>query len=145
MKCNVNALRTFLRIYSVLSIVLFCGLLSGFLLRWPELRQDGGSFHWLIWDDITGHVGPMLFVIYIVWAVFLFLAAGDPRRYASFLDFTIAANLAHAVIMIRYAIGEHQYHSKFLTDIPWILLLSGALLFWRPSYVTPASKADSVI
>ena len=47
--------------------------------------------------------------------------------------------------MIPYAIGEHQYHSKFLTDIPWILLLSGALLFWRPSYVTLASKADSVI
>ncbi len=41
MKCDVNALRTFLRIYSVLSIVLFCGLLSGFLLRCPELRQDG--------------------------------------------------------------------------------------------------------
>jgi hypothetical protein len=27
---------------------------------------------------------------------------------------------------------EQHYHSKFLTDIPWVLLLSAAIYFLRP-------------
>jgi hypothetical protein len=41
----------------------------------------------------------MLSAIYVVWAVCLWITARDPVRHALFLDFTIAANLAHAVVM----------------------------------------------
>jgi len=55
-----------------------------------------------------------------------------PFKYRSFLDFTVWANLAHGALMIPRALGDPQYHSKFLTDIPWILGLSFAILILMP-------------
>jgi hypothetical protein len=45
-----------------------------------------------------------------------------PAAYLLFLDFTMWANLAHGLLMVPQALGSREYHSKFLTDIPWILL-----------------------
>ncbi|MFL5574720.1 MAG: DUF6632 domain-containing protein [Gemmatimonadaceae bacterium] len=125
-------LALFLRVYGTVSLVLFTTLLLGFVVRWAPI-DEGAPLHWVIWDRVTHHVAPMLFAVYIVWAVHLLRAARDPVAYASFLDFTMWANLAHALIMVPMALVDPMYHSKFLTDIPFILLLSGALALWRPS------------
>ena len=74
----------------------------------------------------------MLSLIYLVWAVYLWVAAAQPVAYRSFLDFTMWANLAHGLVMIPGAL-EHGYHSKLLTDIPWVLLLSAAIAVLRPA------------
>jgi hypothetical protein len=74
----------------------------------------------------------MLMVIYIVWGIFLLLAARDPQRYASFLSFTMWANLAHGLLMAVQAATEIQhYWSKFLTDIPFVLILAVGIYLWR--------------
>ena len=127
-----KALRLFLRIYGFLSLALFSALMTGFAVRAPIL-QEGGSLCWTIWDKVTDHVGPMLFAIYIVWSVFLIRAAEDPEKSASFLDFTIWANLAHTLVMVPMALSMDRYYSKFFTDIPWIMILPLALLLLRPS------------
>ena len=130
---ELNKLKLFLRIYGVLTLIIFGVLSIGFLFRLTEFNP-GGSFHWLIWDDINGHVGPMIIIIYIVWGIFLLKAAKNPVAYKSFLDFTMWANLAHGLLMIPMALeGSHMYHSKFLTDIPFILGLAAGIFAWRPA------------
>jgi hypothetical protein len=125
-------LAVFLRVYGVLSLILFSVLMLGFAIQSP-LLDIGGTLHWTIWDRVSDHVGPMLFAIYIVWSIYLIKAAADPVRYLPFLDFTMWANLAHGLIMVPQALGMHDYHSKFLTDIPWILGLAVVLFILRPS------------
>jgi hypothetical protein len=73
----------------------------------------------------------MLLIIYIVWGIFLLLAARDPQSYTSFLSFTMWANLAHGLLMAVQAATEfHHYWSKFFTDIPFVLILSLGIYLW---------------
>ena len=102
--------------------------------------RPGGSLHWAVWDDLPGHVAMMLAAIYLTWSVFLLLAARRPADYGSFLDFTMWANLVHGLVMIPGAF-EHGYHGKFLTDIPWILLLSVAIAVLRPQTDQASTEA----
>jgi hypothetical protein len=129
--------RVFLRVYGVLTLAIFVSLLVGFIAQSPLLAEHGGALNWTIWNDVRCgsehmHVPPMLMVIYIVWGVFLLRAAGDPHGYASFLNFTMWANLAHGVLMAAQAGTEiHHYWSKFLTDIPFVLILALGIYLWR--------------
>lgn len=134
-------LSRFLRFYSVASLILFPALFLGFSLHAPPL-DHGGSLNWAIWDDVRDHVGPMLFVIYIVWSVFLFRAAGNLPRYASFLDFTIWANLAHGLLMVVQTTTSHHDFPKLFTDVPWILALPIVIGSLRGSYADPRLARD---
>lgn len=140
MEDKTAALRLFLRVYGTLSLMLFSALLIGFTFRIPILDQ-GGMLHWAIWDEVSGHVGPMLFVIYLVWSIFLIKAANRPQAYASFLEFTMWANLAHALFMVPQALGSHHDQWKLLTDVPWLLLLAGGLAVLRPK-LAPSEVGD---
>jgi hypothetical protein len=148
---RTRALATFLRIYGILSLVIFVPLLLGFVVQTPLLAEHGGSLNWLIWNDVMSghdhdHVPPMLFVIYIVWAVFLLLAARKPLAYASFLSFTMWANLAHGLLMtVQAATDMDRYWSKFLTDIPFILILALGIYLWRPTSTPLPETADRKI
>jgi hypothetical protein len=126
-----NKLKLFLRIFGAATIAVMSINLSAFIFQIDAFRP-GNSMHWLLWDDITGHVGPMIFIIYIVWGIYFFKAAKDPDRYQSFLDFTMWANLAHGLIMVPMAIQNPTYHLRFLTDIPFILLIAIGIYLWRP-------------
>ncbi len=127
----------FLRVYGVLTLFIFVALFVGFLAQSPLLAEHGGALNWTIWNDVRCgdehlHVPPMLLVIYIVWGVFLLRAAGDPHSYVSFLNFTMWANLAHGLLMAAQAASEfHHYWSKFLTDIPFVLILALGIQLWR--------------
>jgi hypothetical protein len=133
------AFTVFLRIYGVLSLAIFVPLFVGFLVQTSLLTEDGGALNWVIWNDVRSgsdhaHVPPMLFAIYIVWGVFLLRAAGRPQAYASFLDFTMWANLAHGLLMAVQALTEpDRYWSKFFTDIPFVLILAIGIYLWRSS------------
>jgi hypothetical protein len=118
---RVRGLRLFLQIYGTASLILFAGLLLGFEVRTPFF-DDGASGHWLIWDHVTDHVAPMLLAVYVVWSVFLIRAARDPLANPMFLDFTVWGNLAHGIVMVPHSLMAPEYHIKFLTDIPWVII-----------------------
>jgi len=134
---GLGAFRVFLRVYGVLTLVIFVSLLVGFLAQSPLLAEHGGVLNWTIWNDVRCghshlHVPPMLMVIYIVWGVFLLRAASDPRSYGSFLSFTMWANLAHGLLMVVQAGSEiSHYWSKYLTDIPFVWILALGISLWR--------------
>lgn len=134
-----SAFQTFLRVYGVLTLAIFVSLFVGFLARSPLLAEHGGVLNWTIWNDVRCgaehlHVPPMLLLIYIVWGIFLLLAARDPHGYESFLSFTLWANLAHGLLMAVQASTEmHHYWSKFLTDIPFVWILALGIYLWRRS------------
>jgi hypothetical protein len=148
---RTRALATFLRIYGISSLVIFVPLFLGFVVQTPLLAEHGGPLNWLIWNDVQSghdhaHVAPMLFVVYIAWAVFLLLAARKPSAYASFLSFTMWANLAHGLLMVVQAATDmDRYWSKFLTDIPFILILALGIYLWRPTSAPLPGTADPKI
>jgi FtsH-binding integral membrane protein len=132
-----TAFRVFLRVYGVLTLAIFVPLFVGFVAQSPLLAEHGGALNWTIWNDVRCgsehlHVPPMLLVIYIVLGIFLLRAAGDPYGYASFLSFTMWANLVHGLLMAVQAATEmDHYWSKFLTDIPFVLVLALGIYLWR--------------
>ena len=121
---KLAALAIFLRVYGVLSLIIFGSLFVGFAVQTP-LLAEGGALNWLIWNGIRCgdqpcHVPPMLFTIYLVWGGFFFLAARKPLAYVSFLNFTMWANLFHGLLMaVQAAMHMGHYWSKWLTDIPF--------------------------
>jgi hypothetical protein len=139
------ALSWSLRAWGALAFLIFIPLLLGFAIQTP-LLEEGGALNWSIWNGVTCgnqpcHVPPMLFLIYLVWAVFALLAARKPREYLSFLNFTMWANLAHAVLMVGQALSLPElYWSKFLTDIPYIALISLAIFLFRPASTTAEAR-----
>lgn len=128
---RVRLLTVLLRVWAVASLLIFGTIFTGYATQSP-LFGLGGALHWMVWDDLPGHVALMLSLIYLVWAVHVWIAAGRPQADRSFLEFTMWANLAHGLVMIPGAL-EHGYHSKFLTDIPWVLLLSATIAALRPA------------
>src|SRR5215813_5466542 len=135
---KLTALATIPRVYGVLSLIIFCPLFIGFIVQTP-LLAEGGALNWLIWNGVQCgsqpcHVPPMLFIIYLTWAVFFFLAARKPLAYVSFLNFTMWANLFHGLLMaVQAAMMMDRYWSKWLTDIPFVLILALGIYLWRPT------------
>src|SRR4030095_12488252 len=133
-----HALAIFLRIYGVLSLIIFSSLIVGFAVQTP-LLAEGGALNWVIWNGIrcgspACHGPPMFFTISLVGAVFFSLAARKPLSYVSFLDFTMWANLFHGLLMaVQAGMGMGHYWSKWFTDIPFVLILALGIYLWRPT------------
>jgi hypothetical protein len=135
---KARLLKIILRTWALGSIAIFTFIFIGYAMH-ANVFRPGAAWHWAVWDDLPGHVAMMLAAIYLTWSVFLLLAARKPGEYASFLDFTMWANLVHGLVMVPGGF-EHGYHGKFLTDIPWILLLSVAIYFLRPESSRPGTQ-----
>jgi hypothetical protein len=135
---KLSALSLFLRTYAVLSFVIFVPLCLAIMLQSP-LFDDGGPMNWSIWNGVACggqpcYVPPMLFIIYLVWAVFLWQAAKDPHEHISFLNFTAWANLAHGLLMtFRAMTNIGLFWSKFLTDIPFVTILALGIFILHPN------------
>lgn len=126
-------LSVFLRIWGAAAILVMCINWSAFIFKLASFNPPNGTFFWLIWDDVYGHVGPMIFVIYIVWGIYMFPVAKNPDGHISFLKFTMWANLAHGLVMVPMALSDKLYHLRMLTDIPFILAISLAIYLWLPN------------
>jgi hypothetical protein len=135
---KLAAIAIFLRIYGVLSLIIFGSLFVGFAFQTPLLAEEG-PLNSTIWNGVrcggeACHVPPMLFIIYFVWGVFFFLAARKPLAYVSFLNFTMWANLCHGLLMaVQAAMMMDRYWSKWFTDIPFVLILALGIYLWRPT------------
>jgi hypothetical protein len=127
-----------LRVYGVLTLIIFGLLFLGFAVQTPLLADEPKeALNWLIWNGIRSgsepcYVPPMLFIIHLVWGVFFFRAARNPLTYVSFLNFTMWAYLFHGLLMAVQALTHlrTQWH-RFLMDIPYELILALGIHRWR--------------
>ena len=97
-----------LRIIGTLFVVFFVGafVASAMKVTTPDLL-----YRMLGWGDVGDAEEQMISIVYIVWGLFLWLAARDPARHRLFIDFTLAANLAHFGLMAiqSFTYGEHTH------------------------------------
>jgi hypothetical protein len=75
----------------------------------------------------------MILAIYAVMGVFMLLAARRPRAWGGFLWFTVAANLAHAAVMLVDGLRVPADHANLTGDIPALFALTAwlAFLLWK--------------
>jgi hypothetical protein len=132
---SLNGLRLFLNTYGVISVVLFGGLFLLTLMDAPVL-QEGGALRFMRWEPLAKHIELMLEGVYLVWAIFFFLAAPNPLRYLSFIDFTIWANGVHGLIMLVQSVMMPEFHYKIFTDVAYCLVLAAGLQILRPRRTT---------
>jgi hypothetical protein len=131
MKPEYKNLSLFLNVFAVISTVLFVGLFLGTLFDTPAL-QDGGALRFMRWEPLSKHVELMLEIVYIVMAVFLFLAAKKPEAYISFINFVIWSNLAHGLLMVFQSLTMPHFHYKMFTDVAYCLVLAIGLMILKP-------------
>lgn len=119
---RLKYLKIFLNVFGVISILLFGTL---FLLTSFDspVMQEGGVLRFLRWDILSKHVELMIEIVYLVWGIFMLLAARKPVAYLSFLQFTLWANLAHGLLMIPQALMVSMIYKMF-TDVAYCLILA---------------------
>ena len=127
---KLKSLKIFLNIFGIVSILLFGTL---FLLTSLDARviQEGGALRFLRWDILSKHVELMIEIVYLVWGIFMLLAARNPLAYLSFLTFTLWANLAHGLLMIPQSIMVGMMYKMF-TDVAYCLVLAIGLWILLP-------------
>lgn len=128
---KIARLKVFLQVFGIVSLLLFGSLFTLTALDSP-MMQEGGALRALRWDVLSKHVELMLEVVYLVWGVFMLLAARKPLAYLSFIDFTAWANLAHGLLMVPQAMSLHGYGHKLVTDVAYCLILAIGLFWLRP-------------
>jgi len=128
---KLKALKIFLTIYGIISIMLFGTLFFLTSIDAPII-QKGGILRFLRWDILSKHVELMIEIVYLVWGIFMLIAASNPLSNLSFLKFTLWANLAHGILMIPQAIMVGMMY-KMYTDIAYCLFLAIGLWIWTPS------------
>jgi hypothetical protein len=127
--------------YKGVSIALrgFGAMMTVFFIGWwvmtvsdSALIQAGGILAPLRWEPYSKHVELMLYTIYIVWGIFMWRAGSDPKKYASFIDFTIWANAAHALLMVVQALMVDHLTHHLMSDIPFLVVVVCVLAWLRP-------------
>jgi hypothetical protein len=128
---KLRTLKIFLTIYGIVSIILFGTL---FLLTSIDapIMQEGGTLRFLRWDVLSKHVELMIEIVYLVWGIFMLIAARKPLSNLSFINFTLWANLAHGLLMIPQAMMVGMMY-KMYTDIAYCLVLAIGLWILTPT------------
>jgi hypothetical protein len=127
---SLKNLKVFLNVFGVAMVLLFAPLFTLTAIDSP-LVQDGGALRMMRWDVLAKHVEMMLELIYLVWGIFMLMAARKPLAYLSFLRFTLWANLAHGLLMIPQAFMVGMLH-KIPTDSGFCIGLAVGLWILLP-------------
>ncbi len=127
---KLKNLQLFLTVFGVISIMLFGSLFLLTAIDAPVM-QEGGALRFLRWDVLSKHVELMIEIVYLVWGIFMLLAARKPLAYLSFLRFTLWANLAHGLLMVPQAMMVGMMY-KMYTDIAYCLVLAIGLWILLP-------------
>ncbi len=124
-------LGTLLRTLSVGYLAAFITWITLILLNAPVLAPGGRLAPVLRFQPYNAYYESMLAAIHIVWAVMLWRAAGNPARHPLFIDFTIWATAAHALVML---IATPIHKGLIMTVIEGLpLVVIAAVLSWlRP-------------
>ena len=86
----------------------------------------------LLWQPYHKAYESMIIALYIVWGVMLWVASKNPAQNKVFIDFTILANLAHAIVMFIAALAMEGELLHMVGDVLLLLIVSGVLLWLRP-------------
>jgi hypothetical protein len=132
---SLKGLKHFLNVYGVISIVLFGGLFV-LTLTDASIIQEGGALRFMRWEPLAKQIELMLEGVYLVWAVYFFVAARDPLRNLSFISFTAWANGVHGLIMVVQSVMMPMFHYKMFTDVAYCLVLAAGLVILRPRGAT---------
>lgn len=124
-------LRVFLRVLSVGFLAAFIPWITVILLNAPILAPDGRLAPLLRFQPYNANYESMMAAIYIVWAVMLWRASGNPAKHPLFIDFTIWATAAHALVMLIATPIQKGLVMTVIEGLP--LLVIAAVLWWlRP-------------
>ena len=126
-----------MRINAILYLSFFAFAMVGTLFEVLGLLSAGAVGPWVICRVRWGQGGQayemMISALYLVWGVFLLIASRAPLRNRSFLDFTIAANVAHFGTMFLEAVLMPNETSHLTGDVlifPAVLVL--LIAAWAP-------------
>lgn len=95
------------------------------LMNW--LWPDGWA-----WEPRQSEYEQMIAGVYATLGLFLFLAAKEPTRHASLIQFTIWSSVVHASIMALQAGHDHAEHANLFGDVPALFAMAGVLWWLRP-------------
>jgi hypothetical protein len=128
---RITWLRLFLRVLSVGLLAAFIPWITLILINAPVLAPGGRWAPLLRFQPYNVNYESMMAAIYLVWAVMLWRASDSPARHRLFLDFTIWASVAHAVVMLIATPIQKGFFMAVIEGLP-LLLLAGVLWWLRP-------------
>lgn len=134
-------LRVALRVLSVGFLAAFIPWITLILLNAPILAPGSSLAPLLRFQPYNAPYEGMMAAIYIVWAVMLWRASRDPAKHLLFIDFTIWATAAHALVML---IATPTQKGLFMTVIEGLPLVAVATVLWwlRPRRAEAGAPAD---
>lgn len=106
---DTRAVSTALRVVGAVFVVFF---VAAFGASATKMAEPEWLYRLVGWGSVGDAEEQMISIIYIVWGVFLWLAAKDPFKHSMFINFTIAANVAHFGLMAVQSLvmpGEHTH------------------------------------
>ena len=125
-----RALTLVLRLAAVALIVVFTLL---FLASVTRTDTPEFLYRLFAWGDVGDAEEQMLAAVYVVWGVFLWIAARAPLQHRLFIDFTIVANLAHAAVMAVQSFTYQGEHAHLWGDVVIVFAVMGVLAaLWLP-------------
>lgn len=133
-------LRLLLRVLAVGFLAAFIPWITLILVKAPILAPGGSLAPWLRFQPYNAHYESMMAAIHVVWAIMLWRASDDPAKHALFIDFTIWANAAHALVMFVATPMQKGLVMTMIEGLP--LLLIAAMLWWlRPTRVLTRDRS----
>lgn len=138
-RIRMQRLKLALRVISIFFVVGFLGFYVLVLLD-SSLVEKGSLLGALLrWSPYHKAYEGMIVAIYAVWGIFLWRASNSPAENKLLIDFTIWANLAHALEMLVAALVLEGESMHFIGDVLMVGLVAGVLYWLRPvSIAAPA-------
>ena len=127
-------LRILLRVLAVGFLAAFIPWITLILVKAPILAPGGSLAPLLRFQPYNAHYESMMAGIHIVWAIMLWRASDEPAKHALFIDFTIWANAAHALVMFIATPMQKGLVMTMIEGLP-LLLVAATLWCLRPSRV----------
>ncbi len=124
---RMHWLRIFMRILSVGFLAAFIPWITLILVNAPVLAPGSTLAPLLRFQPYNASYESMMAAVYIVMAVMLWRASGNPAKHRLFIDFAIWANAAHGFVMV---IATPLQKSLVMTFIEGIPLLAIAAVLW---------------
>jgi hypothetical protein len=84
------------------------------------------------WGQGYSHFWPMIVGLYVVWGVFLLLAARNPAEHRSLIAFTAWASLVHGLVMAVQAYQDGMERGHLIGDVPALILVFIVLMLLAP-------------
>jgi hypothetical protein len=125
-------LRMLLRVLSIGFLAAFIPWITLILLNAPILAAGGRLAPLLRFQPYNANYESMMAAIYIIWAVMLWRASDAPANHRLFIDFTLWASAAHALVMLIATPIQKGPVMMVFESLP-LLVIAAALWWLRPS------------